>query len=213
MISKLGLTTFPVGPKSGGSSDTSPPLQSFAEESSPENLMRTGQSTESLDSLSDESGEVRRSSRSHNRSSSGVRPSPRQVLKKISSICNLLIFNFFLAQQFSWSKMSRFIWLRGRQWGRIDIWRRRYYCSDKWKHRGWKLDGRMLDDRSCQTWTFPSFFCPYVGPWVTINDLFLYSSFLFHTKTWWQPSLPQSFFFPFYVSWYDKLSQRVYSMQ
>lgn len=67
-----------VGPKSGGSSDTSPPLQSFAEESSPENLMRTGQSTESLDSLSDESGEVRRSSRSHNRSSSGVRPSPRQ---------------------------------------------------------------------------------------------------------------------------------------
>merc|ERR1711953_307141 len=73
-----GLATFPVGPKSGGSSDTSPPLQSFAEESSPENLMRTGQSTESLDSLSDESGEVRRSSRSHNRSSSGVRPSPRQ---------------------------------------------------------------------------------------------------------------------------------------
>ena len=33
LIFKLGLTTFPVGPKSGGSSDTSPPLQSFAEES------------------------------------------------------------------------------------------------------------------------------------------------------------------------------------
>ena len=158
--------------------------------------MRTGQSTESLDSLSDESGEVRRSSRSHNRSSSGVRPSPRQVLKKISSICNLLIFNFFLAQQFSWSKMSRFIWLRGRQWGRIDIWRRRYYCSDKWKHRGWKLDGRMLDDRSCQTWTFPSFFCPYVGPWVTINDLFyiLLFSFIQNLMT----TVPSSIFFSFH---------------
>merc|ERR1719232_1208554 len=53
-----------VGPKSGGSSDTSPPLQSFAEESSPENLMGpssrmvNGQSTESLDSLSDESNGV-----------------------------------------------------------------------------------------------------------------------------------------------------------
>jgi len=51
-----------VGPKSGGSSDTSPPtMQSFAEESSPENLnpnnrLVNGQSTESLDSLSDESG-------------------------------------------------------------------------------------------------------------------------------------------------------------
>ena len=88
LIFKLGLTTFPVGPKSGGSSDTSPPLQSFAEESSPENLMRNGQSTESLDSLSDESGGVHHHSRSHNRSSSGaeirprnVRPSPRQVRK------------------------------------------------------------------------------------------------------------------------------------
>ena len=84
---------FPVGPKSGsaGSSDTSPPLQSFAEESSPENLMPrglvNGQSTESLDSLSDESGGVHsHHSRSHNRSSSGgeirprnIRPSPRQV--------------------------------------------------------------------------------------------------------------------------------------
>jgi len=54
-----------VGPKSGGSSDTSPPLQSFAEESSPENLMPSrmvnGQSTESLDSLSDESGGVHHS--------------------------------------------------------------------------------------------------------------------------------------------------------
>jgi len=73
-----------VGPKSGGSSDTSPPLQSFAEESSPENLMGpsrmvNGQSTESLDSLSDESGNGvpgghSHSSRSqrHNRSASGA---------------------------------------------------------------------------------------------------------------------------------------------
>lgn len=53
-----------VGSKSGLSSDTSPPLQSFTEESSPENLvsppltarMVNGQSTESLDSFSDESG-------------------------------------------------------------------------------------------------------------------------------------------------------------
>merc|ERR1719361_1094354 len=73
-----------VGPKSGGSSDTSPPLQSFAEESSPENLMGpsrmvNGQSTESPDSLSDESGNGvpgghSHSSRSqrHNRSASGA---------------------------------------------------------------------------------------------------------------------------------------------
>ena len=55
-----------VGSKSGVSSDTSPPLQSFAEESSPENRVSpsppmstrilNGQSTESLDSFSDESG-------------------------------------------------------------------------------------------------------------------------------------------------------------
>ena len=97
-----------VGPKSGGSSDTSPPLQSFAEESSPENLMPSrmvnGQSTESLDSLSDESGGVHhspggvhhssqpsRQSRHNARSTSGtdlrnnVRnpvPPPRQVWAK-----------------------------------------------------------------------------------------------------------------------------------
>ena len=98
----IGL--FTVGPKSGGSSDTSPPLQSFAEESSPENLMGpsrmvNGQSTESLDSLSDESGNGvpgghSHSSRSqrHNRSASGADlrnirnpvPPPRQVWRKKS---------------------------------------------------------------------------------------------------------------------------------
>ena len=212
-----------MGPKSGGSSDTSPPLQSFAEESSPENLMRTGQSTESLDSLSDESGEVRRSSRSHNRSSSGgdirprnIRPSPRQVIQKLRNLVNLhmqsLIFNHFAAQQFCGrSKMSRPLRLWGRQWGRIDIRRRRYYCSDKWKHRGWKLDGRMLDVRSWQTRTFSSLICPYAGPWVTLMIFLFYKFFLsLSTKPDDRPFLNLFFF---YVSWYDKLSQRVYSMQ
>ena len=95
---------FPVGPKSGGSSDTSPPLQSFAEESSPENLMPrglvNGQSTESLDSLSDESGGVHSHSRTHNRSSSGgeirsrnIRPSPRQVhILELGISCMIKIF-------------------------------------------------------------------------------------------------------------------------
>ena len=96
-----------VGPsKSGGSSDTSPPLQSFAEESSPENLMPSrmvnGQSTESLDSLSDESGGVHHPHRSHNRSSSGAElrnlrnpvPPPRKVNKE------------FLARNFSFLKAT-----------------------------------------------------------------------------------------------------------
>ena len=72
---------FSVGSKNGANSgsDASPPLQSFTEESSPENItgstpplgigngraMRTCQSTESLDSLSDESG-----GHTHNKSSS-----------------------------------------------------------------------------------------------------------------------------------------------
>ena len=79
-----GLSNFhylSVGSKNGANSgsDASPPLQSFTEESSPENMagstpplgigngrnMRTCQSTESLDSLSDESG-----GRAHNKSSS-----------------------------------------------------------------------------------------------------------------------------------------------
>lgn len=69
-----------VGPKSGGSSDTSPPMQSFAEESSPENRVSppsmlpgrivNGQSTESLDSLSDESGGVQSRGQHNNRNSS-----------------------------------------------------------------------------------------------------------------------------------------------
>eukprot|EP00094_Tigriopus_californicus_P003255 TCALIF_03130-PB protein Name:"Similar to Asap2 Arf-GAP with SH3 domain, ANK repeat and PH domain-containing protein 2 (Mus musculus)" AED:0.23 eAED:0.23 QI:0/0.83/0.71/1/0.66/0.71/7/921/476 len=50
-----------VGPQSGAGSDTSPPLKNFADDSSPETAgiitrMKTSQSTESLDSLSDESG-------------------------------------------------------------------------------------------------------------------------------------------------------------
>ena len=75
-----------VGSKNGGNSgsDASPPMQSFTEESSPENNMgstpplgmgigsgrgmRNCQSTESLDSLSDESG-----GHTHNKSSSSSR--------------------------------------------------------------------------------------------------------------------------------------------
>ena len=79
---------FAVGPKSGGSSDTSPPtMQSFAEESSPENLMQArmvnGQSTESLDSLSDESGGRLHHSTSNNRKhhkQNNPVPHPRKVL-------------------------------------------------------------------------------------------------------------------------------------
>ena len=82
------FSSFSVGPKSGGSSDTSPPLQSFAEESSPENLnlpsrIVNGQSTESLDSLSDESGGLhghRSRAGGHARTSSGNPvPPPRKV--------------------------------------------------------------------------------------------------------------------------------------
>lgn len=81
-----------VGSKNGANSgsDASPPMQSFTEESSPENMtgstpplgmnigngraLRNCQSTESLDSLSDESG-----GHSHNKSSSS---SSRKVKKR-----------------------------------------------------------------------------------------------------------------------------------
>ena len=103
IVEKYLFLCFLVGPKSGGSSDTSPPLQSFAEESSPENLMPSrmvnGQSTESLDSLSDESGGVHphhpsRSGNRHNRSASGADlrnirnpvPPPRQVIRNYDLI-------------------------------------------------------------------------------------------------------------------------------
>jgi Arf-GAP/SH3 domain/ANK repeat/PH domain-containing protein len=78
-----------VGSKNGANSgsDASPPLQSFTEESSPENItgstpplgigngraMRTCQSTESLDSLSDESG-----GHTHNKSSSSRKVKKRK---------------------------------------------------------------------------------------------------------------------------------------
>ena len=75
-----------MGPKSGGSSDTSPPtMQSFAEESSPENLnprmgpLVNGQSTESLDSLSDESGGIHHSSRKQKQNRNPV-AHPRKVI-------------------------------------------------------------------------------------------------------------------------------------
>ena len=77
------LIFIAVGPKSGGSSDTSPPtMQSFAEESSPENLrlLTGGQSTESLDSLSDESGGVQHRQRRHQGiKSRNPAPPPRKV--------------------------------------------------------------------------------------------------------------------------------------
>ena len=83
-----------VGSKNGANSgsDASPPMQSFTEESSPENMtgstpplgmnigngraLRNCQSTESLDSLSDESG-----GHSHNKSSSS---SSRKVIVAVS---------------------------------------------------------------------------------------------------------------------------------
>ena len=83
-----------VGSKNGANSgsDASPPMQSFTEESSPENMtgstpplgmnigngraLRNCQSTESLDSLSDESG-----GHSHNKSSSS---SSRKVIVEVS---------------------------------------------------------------------------------------------------------------------------------
>ena len=77
-----------MGPKSGGSSDTSPPtMQSFAEESSPENLnprmgpLVNGQSTESLDSLSDESGGAHPQN-SNQKASRNPVPHPRKVCKQ-----------------------------------------------------------------------------------------------------------------------------------
>ena len=75
-----------MGPKSGGSSDTSPPtMQSFAEESSPENLnpnnrLVNGQSTESLDSLSDESGGAH--PQNNQKASRNPVPHPRKVCKQ-----------------------------------------------------------------------------------------------------------------------------------
>ena len=79
---------FLVGSKNGANSgsDASPPLQSYTEESSPENLtgstpplgmgrVRNCHSTESLDSLSDESG-----GHSHNKTSSST--SSRKVIRK-----------------------------------------------------------------------------------------------------------------------------------
>ena len=80
-----------MGPKSGGSSDTSPPtMQSFAEESSPENLnpnnrLVNGQSTESLDSLSDESGGAH--PQNNQKASRNPVPHPRKV-------CQLVLLNF-----------------------------------------------------------------------------------------------------------------------
>ena len=82
----LILIFFSVGPKSGGSSDTSPPtMQSFAEESSPENLnpnnrLVNGQSTESLDSLSDESGGAH--PQNNQKASRNPVPHPRKVCKQ-----------------------------------------------------------------------------------------------------------------------------------
>ena len=58
-------------------------MQSFAEESSPENLMQprlvNGQSTESLDSLSDESGGIHHSSRKQKQNRNPV-AHPRKVI-------------------------------------------------------------------------------------------------------------------------------------
>ena len=80
---------FLVGSKNGANSgsDASPPMQSFTEESSPENMtgttpplgmgrVRNCHSTESLDSLSDESG-----GHAHNKTSSST--SSRKVNKKL----------------------------------------------------------------------------------------------------------------------------------
>ena len=93
-----------VGSKNGANSgsDASPPMQSFTEESSPENMtgstpplgmnigngraLRNCQSTESLDSLSDESG-----GHSHNKSSS---TSSRKVIVEVSfHVRNLSLLN------------------------------------------------------------------------------------------------------------------------
>jgi hypothetical protein len=106
---------IPVGTQSGGSSDTSPPAKGFSEESSPESRgvvgprMHNGRSTESLDSLSDESAgggrhrhNNRRMHNNNNNNSSGSNiikkrnpvPPPRKVtggslnhsLKKLTNL-------------------------------------------------------------------------------------------------------------------------------
>ena len=89
-----------MGPKSGGSSDTSPPtMQSFAEESSPENLnpnnrLVNGQSTESLDSLSDESGGAH--PQNNQKASRNPVPHPRKVCKQTADFTQFysILLNF-----------------------------------------------------------------------------------------------------------------------
>ena len=153
-----------------------PKLKSFHEEKSPKMRMINGQSTESLESLSDElasnSGGNNSTSEVNNRRGrvSWLFDSLIQFLKPHKKsfrdywTIQIVYWMFIISEKRvqSLQKMSCTVWLWSWQWRWAYIWGGRYYHHHGRGDWGWQLDGGDPGVWPWQTRSLSIIFCPHV---------------------------------------------------